>query len=793
MQPKDLCLQLVHADSEEEVIKILSKAGYWENNSAWVPFNNDDGNWSTIGNQSAKADSAMVEKIINSVDAMLMGECKARGEDPESSSAPSSIEDAVNKYFNVPRGRLAHITANERSELAGNIRLVATGKKNTPCYSIIDKGEGQSPTTMKQTILALSRSNKNNIRFVQGKFHMGGTGVMRFLGPAKLQLILSRRRPEIAQSEGSPLGDEWGFTMLRRQTPEKGKSSVITYLAPENGKGLLHFKAESLPLFPGEYPEAYVEPMEYGMFIKLYEYEMKGLKSPLRFDAYYRLSVLLPTLALPVRLQERRKGYKAENPDSTLAGLKVRLEAESAENILEAGFPDSASLKIEGEKMGVTIYVFKKGKAVNYRWEEGIIFTINGQTHGQINDPFFRRTNVGMSYLADSILVICDCSEFSLASREDLFMNSRDRLSEDSKLRAPIERGLEKLIAEHPGLRELKNKRKQEALGEKLADSKPFADLLKKVMKVHPSIAHLFAPTGNRLQSPFDFKNAGKGEEYKGKKYPTYFRIAKKPKTGVVQKRCPINRTCRFEFETDVVNDYFDRDEFPGTFQLTVGGNPTEDYRLHLWNGIASLTVKLPSDSVSGELLEFKAKVTDHTQADPFYEEFQVVCEEEKKKIKPPKPGPVPPEPPEDPSPPDDEDNSENQETPKDLGLPDVKEVRKSDVDLWKDHKFDEYTGLKVIYDGEGSYQFYINMHNLYLLHEIKAQALAEPQLLEAQYKYGMTLIGMALLQSKRTDKTAVDDQKPEDENMETTVASVTRSIAPVLIPLIHSLGEMEI
>lgn len=39
---------------------------------------------------------------------------------------------------------------------------------------------------------------------------------------------------------------------------------------------------------------------------------------------------------------------------------------------------------------------------------------------------FFRRKNVGLSYLSDSILVVVDCSRFSGRAREDLFMNSRE-------------------------------------------------------------------------------------------------------------------------------------------------------------------------------------------------------------------------------------------------------------------------------------------------------------------------------------------------------------------------------
>lgn len=42
-----------------------------------------------------------------------------------------------------------------------------------------------------------------------------------------------------------------------------------------------------------------------------------------------------------------------------------------------------------------------------------------------------------------------------------------------------------------------------------------------------------------------------------GRKFPTFFRL-RNPKEGGI-KGCPLNRTCRVEFETDVMNDYFRR------------------------------------------------------------------------------------------------------------------------------------------------------------------------------------------------------------------------------------------
>jgi hypothetical protein len=43
---------------------------------------------------------------------------------------------------------------------------------------------------------------------------MGGTGVLKFCGRYKLQLIVSRRNPEITKSEArSPSDYDWGFTI----------------------------------------------------------------------------------------------------------------------------------------------------------------------------------------------------------------------------------------------------------------------------------------------------------------------------------------------------------------------------------------------------------------------------------------------------------------------------------------------------------------------------------------------------------------------------------------------------
>lgn len=105
-QTKNLCLSLMKADTEVEVILLLKDAGYWDDNTAWRFFGDRDTNFNTIGNQQSRPDTALVEKLVNSVDACLMNECMARGLNPESSTAPQTIREAVAQFYEPAFRRL---------------------------------------------------------------------------------------------------------------------------------------------------------------------------------------------------------------------------------------------------------------------------------------------------------------------------------------------------------------------------------------------------------------------------------------------------------------------------------------------------------------------------------------------------------------------------------------------------------------------------------------------------------------------------------------------------------------
>lgn len=777
MQYRDLCLSLAKCNTEQEVIDILKSADYWDSSNNWMYFGGDENNYSIIGNQQSKPEAAIVEKIVNSVDAVLMGECIKRGIKPDSPKAPKSIKDALVSFYNIYEGNLTNISTKERSKLAENICFVASGKKTNPTYTIIDKGEGQSPANFHDTLLSLRKTNKLRIPFVQGKFNMGGTGVFRFCGESNIQFIVSRRDPGIAANEGDPTKEFWGFTVIRREDPILGaRSSNYKYLAPN--KTIPFFLAKELPLLPSNYPNEAGGKMTFGTYIKLFEYKIgAGLRTNILFDLYNKLSLLMPHIALPVKLFERRPGYKAHSYETILSGLTVRVDEDKDENI-EDNFPTSGTITVSRQKMKYSIYVFKKGKHEKYTKDEGIIFTINGQTHGYLSKSFYNRKSVGLGYLAESILVILDCSEIDGRAREDLFMNSRDRLS-SCPLKTEIERALEELLKNNQGLRILKEKRRREEIENKLKDEQPLVDVLQDVLKKSPTLSKLFLQ-GQKLSNPFKATSADKEKEYKGKDFPTLFTLVKKY-PNYNPKQAHLNSKFRVEYKTDVVNDYFDRSKDPGSFRLFINGDESKNIAINLWNGFAYLNV-LVEDCKIGDLLHLRSEVFDVSRHTPFTEEFFVRVNE-----------PTPPKKPRggERKPPS-SDKPGNESIRQDsLAIPNIIDITKDGRSghSWEEQSFNDLSALRVKGSAEDGFDFFVNIDNIHLLTELKYVRNIESKTLEAKYKFGLVLIGVALLQ----DESQIKNNSDEGEDVFEKIYKTTKALSPIIIPMIDSLGAIDV
>ena len=362
-------------------------------------------------------------------------------------------------------------------------------------------------------------------------------------------------------------------------------------------------------------------------------------------------------------------------------------------------------------------------------------------------------------------------------------MNSRDRLA-DGPLKDEVEEKLEDIISNHPGLRALNMQRRKEEIESKLQDSKPLADVIENIIKKSPTLSKLFMQ-GLRIKNPFgalvDTKTKAK---FVGKKFPTYFKLSKKYYNDS-PKRCSANRKFRLQFETDAENDYFKRDKDPGEFALALGDKNVADSSMNLWNGLATVTIELPADASVGDKLLYACSVNDNSRIEPFTEEFNVLVSEPEEK----KPG--------DgghrkPSPHGDDDKVIRKE-PSYLDLPNMVELKKSDGERWTRHFKDDADALSVKDGGEGGYDFFLNMDNVYLQNEMKGLAKVEPKLLEARFKYGMVLIGVSLLEYFEHKLSQKDKSAENDSSIPEKIYHLSKGISPVLLPMISSLGELEL
>ena len=149
---QQLCLALLHADTEQEVIDILHNHGYWDDPSVWRPFGDLEGNFSTIGSQADNPESALVEKLVNSIDAVLTGGCWVADIRPYSPDAPRTILEAVARFIHEEANkaqRLSHISEwskEKRREVSERITLATTGTLQNSALRLSTMERDKLPT-----------------------------------------------------------------------------------------------------------------------------------------------------------------------------------------------------------------------------------------------------------------------------------------------------------------------------------------------------------------------------------------------------------------------------------------------------------------------------------------------------------------------------------------------------------------------------------------------------------------------------------------------------------------------
>lgn len=526
MNTEKLFWSIFNSKDEDALHELIVKDKILSDNNNWFPYGgrdkNDRSNFGTFENQQANPVPALIEKITNSIDSLLLKKCRVSGIDPKGKDAPSDMASAVEKFFKIKNGDFSEVPQAGRRNIAEDIQIIAEGDRQIPDLLVYDNGEGQHPDDFPNTFLSLSRCNKTDIPFVQGKYNMGSTGAVIFCGEHRYQLIGSKLSEELNTRDLN----EFGFTIVRKhplteEEESRLKSSWYEYLIIDGKIPRFPIKELDLGLYERKFKS--------GSIIKLYSYGLpRGSRSYVTWDLWRDLNQYLYHPALPFLVYEKRWPNQ-RTPSKPVLGNKIRLildEREKKEKTITISISDS---KI-GE-VPIEVHIFQP--AVDQKEfidNRAAVFTVNGQVHGFLPRTFISH-ELGFSLLRDHMLVQIDCTKIKTSVRQDLFKGSRDRLNEGMKTEDLIERIIA-VLKDNEELKLLNQNRKNKILRESVEDKSLLANVLanlpidKEIIKLLKNNAefNLFKKPSIAKKEDKDGQDTKK-PKYISKRFPSIFKI----------------------------------------------------------------------------------------------------------------------------------------------------------------------------------------------------------------------------------------------------------------------------
>lgn len=578
---KKLLLDLYNAPNADALYGVILSYGL-DSSEYWKPYGNNFNNAGTFENQQSSPENALVEKLTNSIDAILMKECMIRGIQPKDktdSRVPQTINAATKMFFNVDNGKWENIVASERNRIAQDIQIILTDDRKTPNVAIYDNGEGQNPSNFENTFLSIARGNKNDVPFVQGKYNMGSTGSLVFCGDKhRYQMIISRRNSELNDSDGLI-----GFTLVRRHilTPEEEPKYKLTwyeYLVIDDTIPSVNEPKLDLGLNKTEFTS--------GSVVKLYSYQLTH-SSDATLDLWRDLNPLLFESALPILIYENR-GYGGHSSTKVMLGNRTRLALDSNEHV---EFQKTFQINLFNSNIPMQVYVFnRETKNTEFILGKSVVYTLNGQTQGAEPKSFISQ-DLGFRNLREFMLVCVDCSQIGTTARQELFMASRDRLKQ-GKFYTELRQSIIDLLSNDTHLKQKEQEYKGRVFRETGEDKDMVQSLFSK-LKGNQDIRKMFSGNNGAFSfftkkvkkpiTPEERKEEKKKEKEvkKLKRYPTLLKIKGFEKSSedfvkVIRK----GGKGKIILETDVENTFLSRSDDAGSIEIT-----TLDYGNHSGEG----------------------------------------------------------------------------------------------------------------------------------------------------------------------------------------------------------------
>lgn len=578
-EAKKLLLQLLNAPTADKVKEIIESKEVAKQ-LGWRRYGDVENNYGQMASLSSDSIRAFSEKVVNSIDALLTKACMERGLDPKKQTRYQTMRDAVEDFYGVPKGDLTKIGDERIRELAKNIIVFADGPKNQPNICILDRGEGQHPKDFPTTLVSLSKTNKINIKFVQGKFNMGGAGALVYCKNG-YQLILSRRPTTLLN--GSE--DLWGFTLTRENNATDTSVPWYEYCVDAETKNVPSFKGCDLEI------EQLKEKLQSGCLIKLYGYELRDksiIVAPYAKSFWAETNRMLFSPVLPLLMRETRDfDMKESGRYQYMKGIYSRIQEASP------WYKDKIKITAElGDfgKKDIVVYVFKPKDKKNKEFPKGslipqnavVFFTVNGQTH-YVLPKYWVESNLQFSWLKDYMLIHIDMSDAGNRLNK-IFMPNRENVRRIPEWEA-FEKALIEELKMDNRLTELNEEYRKLLIPSKLGGSDKVKKIMAKLISENPQIAKLL---GLGLGLPLPMKEGNRPPPLDRSKFPssylpTYLRVRGFASNVVFDKKVPANSYVWVYLETDAPNDYTSRDRDRGEWvfkhsdAVRIGGAKIED------------------------------------------------------------------------------------------------------------------------------------------------------------------------------------------------------------------------
>jgi len=529
-------------------LRVLIESNIYFKDGDWESYGGYPNNAGVINGQMNEPENSLIEKITNSIDAILMRKCQESGiKLKDQSKAPKDMEEAINLYFGGREKIRQH-----RSEFAKQlIRVTAEGRRDKPTITIIDRGEGQVPDEISETILSLQKQIKKKIRFVYGTYNQGGSSALGFCHGSSnivnyVQLVLCRR----AQSISNNATDSgcFGFTIVRSRYDKEGGDFTYEYFVDKDKK---------IPRFEFNQPVK-INGFDFseGCVIRLYDYQLNNPGDIVFRGLNEAIEKKLSYSPLPMFLNELRN-FKG-GTEYTIFGFREKMERLNSE-IMHPGFPNDYPIDLgEIGKKSIRIFILQhkskhKQNVESYlKQREKIFFIRNGMTLHSENASWLREY-CGLTDLAPYMFIFVDISEINPAIATMLH-SGREHFKNTPETRLTLERLKMFLVS----FKELDEEYGSLTAADTEIDDKDLTKQLAREAAKDPELKKLFN-LGEDF--PFPEKKGKTKTPYEGEYLPAKFELV-----GSDKKYVEKNTFSRIAFKTEACDDLFMRDEDRGEY-----------------------------------------------------------------------------------------------------------------------------------------------------------------------------------------------------------------------------------